>query len=198
MSAPTTDQIKDLRERTGAGMLDCKKALVENNLDIEKAVDYLREKGLAKAAKRSGRETREGIVVSYIHGNGKVGVLLELNCETDFVAKNEEFEALGKEICLQIAALNPLYTNSAQIPEAEVEREKAIMKTQLVDEGKKEEQIEKILPGKIKKYFSEICLLEQAFIKDGAKTIEQLIHETSAKFGENITVGRFSRFQVGS
>ena len=197
MSAPTTEQIKDLRERTGAGMLDCKKALVDNGGDIEKAVNFLREKGLAKAAKRSGKATKEGIIVSYIHGNGKIGVLLELNCETDFVAKNEEFEALGKEICLQIAALNPLYVTAEEIPEAELEREKSILKSQLLEEGKKEEQIEKIIPGKIKKYASEVCLMNQAFIKDGTKTIESIIQESIAKFGENITVGRFSRFQVG-
>lgn len=193
----TTDLIKELRERTGAGMLDCKKALQENGGSIEKAVDFLREKGLAKAAKRGDKETKEGRVISYIHSNGKIGVLLELNCETDFVAKNDAFEELGKEICLQIAAANPLYINKEAVPADIIEKESAILKTQLLEQGKKPEQIEKIIPGKLNSYYSEVCLLDQVFIKENKKTIQELIQEFIAKFGENITVGRFSRYQIG-
>ncbi|MDI7225583.1 translation elongation factor Ts [Leptospira santarosai] len=197
MAAVTTDLIRELRERTSAGMMDCKKALEENNADIEKAITWLREKGIAKAAKKAGRETKEGRIVSYIHGNGKIGVLVELNSETDFVSKNEEFEVLGKEICMQIAAMNPLYLNEESIPVADLEREKGIIKAQLEEEGKKAEQIEKDLPGKIKKYVSEVCLVNQAFFKDDSKTIDDLVKEAISKFGENITIARFVRFQVG-
>jgi elongation factor Ts len=193
----TTELIKELRERTGAGMLDCKKALVENNDDIDKAADFLREKGLAKAAKRAGRETSQGRVVSYIHAGGKVGVLLQLSCETDFVANNDEFEALGREICMQIAAMSPLYVNEDEVSKDDIENESKVLKAQLEQEGKKAEQIEKIIPGKLKKYYSEICLLNQAFIKDNSKTIQDVIQEAIAKFGENITVAKFSRFQIG-
>jgi elongation factor Ts len=193
----STELIKELRERTGAGMLDCKKALAENNNDIDKAADFLREKGLAKAAKRAGRETSQGRVISYIHGAGKVGVLLQLSCETDFVANNEDFENLGKEICMQIAAMTPLYVTEEEVSPADIESETKVLRAQLEQEGKKAEQIDKIIPGKIKKYYSEICLLNQAFIKDNSKTIQDVIQESIAKFGENITVARFSRFQVG-
>lgn len=193
----TTELIKELRDRTGAGMLDCKKALTDNNNDIDKAADYLREKGLAKAAKRAGRETSQGRVVSYIHGGGKVGVLLQLSCETDFVANNEDFEALGREICMQIAAMAPLYITEDEVSKEDIENETNVLKAQLEGEGKKPEQIEKIIPGKLKKYYSEICLLHQPFIKDNSKTIQDLVQEGIAKFGENITVTQFSRFQVG-
>lgn len=192
-----TELIKELRERTGAGMLDCKKALTENNNDIDKATDYLREKGLAKAAKRAGRETTQGRVVSYIHGAGKVGVLLQLGCETDFVANNEEFEQLGREICMQIAAMSPLYVSEEEVSQSDIDSETKVLRAQLEQEGKKAEQIDKIIPGKIKKYYSEICLLNQAFIKDNAKTIQDVVQESIAKFGENITIAKFSRFQVG-
>ncbi|GBF38711.1 translation elongation factor Ts [Leptospira johnsonii] len=197
MSASTTDLIKELRDRTGAGLMDCKKALQENNNDLDKSADWLREKGIAKAAKKAGRMTKEGRTVSYIHGDGKIGVLLELNSETDFVARNEAFEALGKEICLQIAAMSPLYVSEDQVPAEDIERETKVLEAQLKEEGKKPEQIEKIIPGKIKKYYSEVCLLNQAFIKDNAKTVDDLVKESIAKFGENITVARFARFQVG-
>jgi len=150
-------------------MLDCKKALQENGGSIEKAVDFLREKGLAKAAKRGDKETKEGRVISYIHSNGKIGVLLELNCETDFVAKNDAFEELGREICLQIAASNPLYINKESVPSEIVEKESSILKTQLLEQGKKPEQIEKIIPGKLNSYYSEVCLLDQVFIKENKK-----------------------------
>ncbi|EPG74920.1 translation elongation factor Ts-like protein [Leptospira fainei serovar Hurstbridge str. BUT 6] len=197
MSASTTDLIKELRDRTGAGLMDCKKALAENNNNVDKSADWLREKGIAKAAKKAGRVTKEGRTVSYIHGDGKIGVLLELNSETDFVSRNEGFEALGKELCLQIAAMAPLYVSEDQVPAEDIEREKKVIEAQLKEEGKKPEQIEKIVPGKIKKYFSEVCLLNQAFIKDNAKTVDDLVKESIAKFGENITVARFTRYQVG-
>ncbi|TGK05237.1 translation elongation factor Ts [Leptospira langatensis] len=197
MSASTTDLIKELRDRTGAGLMDCKKALVENNNDLDKSADWLREKGIAKAAKKAGRVTKEGRAVSYIHGDGKIGVLVELNSETDFVSRNEAFEALGKEICLQIAAMSPLYVSEDQVPAEDIERETKVLEAQLKEEGKKPEQIEKIIPGKIKKYYSEVCLLNQAFIKDNTKTVDDLVKEAISKFGENITVARFARFQVG-
>ena len=197
MSASTTDLIKELRDRTGAGLMDCKKALIENNNDLDKSADWLREKGIAKASKKAGRVTKEGRNISYIHGDGKIGVLLELNSETDFVARNEAFEALGKEICLQIAAMAPLYVSEEQVPAEDIERETKVLVAQLKEEGKKPEQIEKIIPGKIKKYFSEVCLLNQAFIKDNTKTVDDLVKEAIAKFGENIIVARFARFQVG-
>ncbi len=195
--AISTELIKDLRERTGAGMMDCKRALEEFNGDMEKSVNSLREKGLAKAAKRAGRETGEGKIISYLHGNGKTGVILELNCETDFVANNADFEALGKEIALQITAMSPIFVTEEGISKEEIENEERIQKALLEKEGKKPEQIEKILPGKMKKYFSEICLVHQAYFKDETKTINDLLQEAIAKFGENITVRRFSRYQVG-
>ena len=189
--------IKELRDRTQAGFLECKKALIENNNNIEKSIDYLRERGIAKASKKAGRATSEGLIMSYIHGNGKIGVMIEINSETDFVAKNEKFNLLAKDICMQIAAMSPVYVQSSDIPEEVLEKEKNIIRKQLEQEGKKDIQIEKIIPGKIKKYFSDICLLDQIFIKDSKKTIEQLIQEAISKFGENIVVSRFTRFEIG-
>jgi len=193
----TTELIKELREKTSAGMLDCKKALQETGGDMEKAIEFLRKKGLAKAATRGDRETKEGKIISYIHSNGKIGVLLELNCETDFVARNEAFEEIGKELCLQIAAANPLYVNAESVPQEVIDKETEILKAQLLEQGKKPEQLEKIIPGKLKSYFGEVCLLEQAYIKDNKKLVKELIQEFIAKFGENITVGRFTRYQIG-
>jgi elongation factor Ts len=193
----TTDLIKTLRERTNAGMLDCKKALIETNGDLEKAAEFLRKKGLAKAATRGDRETREGRIVSYIHSNGKIGVLLELNCETDFVAKNEAFEELGKEISLQIAASSPLYVDKDSVPKEVIDKETEILRAQLLEQGKKEEQLDKIIPGKLNSYYSEYCLLDQVYIKDNKKTIREVIQEFIAKFGENITISRFTRYQIG-
>lgn len=193
----STDQIKELRERTGAGLLDCKKALAENDGDLEKSILFLREKGLAKASKKADRATKEGLVVSYIHANGKIGVLLELNCETDFVAKNSEFEELGKELCMQIAAASPSYLSAEEIPQDEIEKESQIIRAQLKEEGKKDEIIDKIIPGKLKSYSSEVCLLEQQFIKENKKTVQDVLKEAIAKFGENITIGRFTRYQIG-
>lgn len=193
----TKEQIQELRERTGAGMLDCKKALTECKDDVEKAVDFLREKGLAKAAKKASRETKEGTIVSYVHTNGKIGVLLEMNCETDFVAKNEEFQALGNEICLQITAMNPLYIKIEDVPGDVIEKESKIIRANLLDQGKKEEILDKIIPGKLQSLYSEICLLEQPFFKDGKKAIKDLVQDAIMKFGENITISRFSRYQIG-
>jgi len=193
----STDLIKELRERTGAGMLDCKKALQENGGNIEKSMDFLREKGLAKAAKRGDKETKEGRIVSYIHSNGKIGVLLELNCETDFVAKNESFEELGRELCLQIAASAPQYITKESVPEDVIEKESSILRSQLIEQGKKPEQIDKIIPGKLNSFYTEVCLLEQVHIKDNKKIIREMISEFIAKFGENITIGKFTRYQIG-
>ncbi len=178
-------------------MLDCKKALIETSGDLEKAAELLRKKGLAKAATRGDRETREGRVVSYIHSNGKIGVLLELNCETDFVAKNEAFEELGKEISLQIAASNPLYIDKDSVPKEAIDKETEILKAQLLEQGKKEEQLDKIIPGKLNSFYSEYCLLDQVYIKDNKKVMREVIQEFIAKFGENITISRFTRYQIG-
>ncbi|MCB1308114.1 MAG: translation elongation factor Ts [Leptospiraceae bacterium] len=192
----STDDIKKLREMSGAGMMDCKKALADTGGDIEKAAEQLRKKGLVKAAKRMDRETAVGRIVSYIHGGGSIGVLLQLNCETDFVAKNEEFEALGRDLCMQIAAANPLALLPEELDAETVEKEKAIHREQLEKEGKKGDVIEKILPGKLNKFYSEVCLLKQPWIKDPKVSIEDLIKQYISKFGENITVGRFARYEV--
>lgn len=193
----STEDLKNLREISGAGMMDCKKALVDAKGDIQKATEELRKKGLAKAGKRMGRETSVGRVVSYIHAGGSIGVLLQLNCETDFVAKNEEFENLGKELCMQIAATNPLSLVADEIDPAEVAREEGIYREQLAKEGKPADVIDKILPGKMSKFFSEVCLMNQAYIKEPKTTVEDVVKQYIAKFGENITIGRFARFQVG-
>jgi len=189
--------IKDLRERTGAGMSDCKKALVECDADIEKAIDFLRKKGLAKAAKKAGRAATEGAVTSYIHMGGRIGVLLEVNCETDFVARNEDFVQFTKDVAMQIAALNPLYVSGDEIPEAEVEREKKVRMDTAKESGKPEKMLEKIVGGQLAKWKKEICLLDQAWVKDDKKTIAGLQQELVAKLGENIQVRRFVRFELG-
>ena len=193
----STEDIKKLRDMTGAGMMDCKKALAEFKNDFALAADALRAKGLAKAAKRMDRDTAQGRVIAYIHGDGGIGVLVQLNCETDFVAKNADFEALGRDICMQIAASSPLCVSADQLDPAEIERESAVYREQLKDQGKPADQIEKILPGKIKKFQSEVCLMDQAFIKEPKITVQDHIKEHISKFGENITVARFSRYQVG-
>lgn len=192
-----SDSIKQLRDITGAGMMDCKNALIETDGDIDRAAENLRKKGLARAAKRMDRDTAVGRVFSYIHGGGTIGVLLQLNCETDFVSKNDDFEALGRDVAMQIAAANPLAIRPEEVDSAVIEKEKEIVREQLVKEGKKPEQIDKILEGKIKKYLSEVALLEQAFIKDPKMTVQDLIKQYISRFGENITVARFSRFQIG-
>lgn len=193
----TSDMIKELREKTQAGMLDCKKALMECGGDMENAVDFLRKKGLASANKKMGREAKEGIVASYIHNNNKLGVILELNCETDFVARNADFQDLAKELCMQVAAANPLYADIEDVPAADIEREKNIYRDQMKDSGKPENVIEKIIDGKLKKFYSEICLLEQESIRDQSVIIRDLIKNKISTYGENISVGRFVRFQIG-
>lgn len=197
MADISTDLIKELRNQTQAGMMDCKKALVETNGDVEKAVEYLRKKGLASADKKMGREASEGIVASYIHNNKKLGVLIELKTVTDFVAKNEDFENLAKELCMQIAAAAPMYINIEDVPQDFIEKEKEIYREQMKDSGKPENVMEKIIDGKIQKYYSEICLLEQEYIKDPKVKIKDLIKEKIATYGENIEVAKFSRFQIG-
>lgn len=197
MAEVKSDDIKKLREMTGAGMMDCKAALGESGGDLEKAAEALRKKGLAKAAKRMDRDTGVGRIFSYIHGEGKIGVLLQLNCETDFVAKNEEFEQLGKDLCMQVAAASPLAVRAEDIDPKVIEKETEVYRDQLVQEKKKPEQIEKILPGKIKKFQSEVALMEQAFIKDPKQTVTDLVKSFIGKFGENITVARFTRYEAG-
>jgi len=193
----TSDQIKELRAKTQAGMMDCKKALVDTGGDMDKAVELLRKKGLASADKKMGREATQGIVASYIHNNQKLGVLIELRTVTDFVAKNEDFHGLAKELAMQIAAANPLYIKPEDVPAEELEKEKEIYREQMKDSGKPANVIEKIVEGKINKYFADVCLLEQEYIKDSKVKIKDLIKEKIAAYGENIEVGRFSRFQIG-
>lgn len=190
-------QVKELRERTGAGIVDCQKALTESGGDVEKAIVFLREKGLAAAAKKAGRAAAQGTVGAYIHGGGKIGVLVEVNCETDFVARTEEFQRLVKDIAMQIAAANPRYVRRDEVSDAERERERGIYGVQTAQSGKPAAVIERIVAGKLEKFYSEACLLEQPFIRDPGKTIEQLVKEAVARTGENIVVRRFSRFQIG-
>lgn len=192
----SASMVKELRERTGTGMLDCKKALEKNDGNIEKAIEYLREKGLSKAAKKAGRITAEGIVEAYIHG-GRIGVLVEVNTETDFVSKNDEFKEFVKDIAMQIAAHNPQYVSRDEIPQDVLNKEREILKQQALNEGKPENIAEKMVEGRIEKYFKESCLLEQEFIKDPDTTIKQLLTEKIARIGENIIIRRFARFEVG-
>jgi len=194
----TSAMIKELRDKTQAGMVDCKKALIETDGDMEKAVDFLRKKGLASAAKKMGTETTEGIIASYIHSNGKIGVIVELKSVTDFVARNEDFVNLAKELAMQIAAANPLYVSPEEVPAELIEREKDIYREQMKSSGKPENVVEKIIEGKLAKYYSDICLLEQEYIKDGSVKIKDLIKNKIAIFGENIEVGKFARFQIGN
>ena len=197
MAEITAAAVKELREKTGAGMMDCKKALNETGGDLEKAVDWLRQKGLSAAAKKAGRVATEGAVASYIHGNGRIGVLVEVNCETDFVARNEAFQELVKDIAMHIAAAGPLVVRREELPADMLERELDVYRGQLKEQGKPEKIWDKILEGKKDKYYSEVCLLEQAFVKDPDKTIQDLLNEAVAKIGENITVRRFARFVLG-
>lgn len=193
----TAELVKQLRERTGAGMMDCKKALTETDGNIEKAIEFLREKGLAAAAKKAGRIAAEGLVESYIHGNGRIGVLVEVNIETDFAAANEDFKQLVKDIAMQIAAARPEYVRKEEVPTDVLETEMNILKAQARNEGKPEKIIEKMVEGRIEKFYKEICLLEQPWIKDPDKTIKQLVTEKIAAIGENINVRRFVRFERG-
>jgi elongation factor Ts len=189
--------VKELRERTGAGIVDCQKALTESGGDVEKAIVILREKGLAAAAKKAGRAAAQGLVGSYIHGGGKIGVLLEVNCETDFVARTEEFQRLVKDLAMQVAAANPRYVRREEVPESEVEKERTIYRSQMAQSGKPAAVIERIVEGKLEKFYSESCLLEQPFIREPGKTVEQLVKEVMARTGENVVVNRFARFQIG-
>jgi elongation factor Ts len=191
------DMVKKLREKTGAGMMDCKRALEKAGGDMNKATDYLREQGLTQAAKKASRIAKEGIIYSYIHPGDKLGVLLELNCETDFVARTEDFKLLAKDVAMQVAATNPLVVNRSDLRPELLEKEKEIYRTQAKNEGKPEKIIERIVEGKLEKYFQEVCLLEQPFVKNQDRTVKDRINETLAKLGENISVKRFIRFRLG-
>lgn len=194
--AITASMVKELRERTGAGMLDCKKMLEETNGDVEKAIDALREKGLASAAKKAGRLATEGVVEAYVHG-GRIGVIVEINTETDFVAKNEGFKEFVKDVAMQIAAANPKYVNREEVPTEELEKESEILKQQAINEGKPENIAEKMVAGRIEKYIKEVSLLEQAFIKNPDVKVKDVLAEKIATIGENIQIRRFVRFEVG-
>lgn len=197
MTDVSTALVKELRERTGAGIVNCKKALAEHGGDIEKAIDFLREKGLAAAAKKAGRAAQQGVVGSYIHGGGKIGVLVEVNCETDFVARTEEFQRLVKDVAMQVAAANPRCVRREEISDAELDRERTVYRVQAEESGKPAKVIEKIVAGKVEKFYGENCLLEQAFIRDPGKTVQDVVNEAVGRTGENIVVNRFSRFQIG-
>ena len=189
--------IKELRERTSAGIADCKKALTETNGDMEKAAEYLREKGLAAAVKNSGRIASEGVVASYIHMGGKIGVLVEVNCETDFVAKNEVFTSFVKDIAMHIAASNPLYVKKEDVPAEDLEKDAAVLRAQALNEGKPEKIVEKIVAGRMEKYYDDYCLMEQSFVKNPDQTIGDYVKEKIATLGENITIRRFVRYEMG-
>jgi len=195
--AITSKMVKDLRDKTQAGMMDCKKALVKTDGDMEKAVDLLRQKGLAVAAKRAGRATSEGVVETYIHAGGKLGVMVELGCETDFVAKNDDFRGFARDIAMHIAAVNPVAITREEVPSEVIAREKDIYIQQALDSGKPEAIVEKMVTGKIEKYLAEIALLEQNYVKNPDLTVQDLLNELVGKMGENISIKRFARFQVG-
>jgi elongation factor Ts len=193
----TSAMVKDLREKTGAGMMDCKEALTASDGDFEKAIDFLRKKGMSAATKRSSKAAKDGTIATYVHMGGKIGVMVELNCETDFVAKTENFQTMAKDLAMQVAATNPVYVSSQEIPEDALEREKDIYKSQLLAEKKPEKIWDKIIEGKLNKFYEEVCLVNQKFIKDDSITIATLINNMIAKTGENIIIRRFSRFQLG-
>jgi elongation factor Ts len=193
----TSQMVKDLRDKTGAGMMDCKKALSENDGDMEKAIDFLRQKGLAVAAKRAGRATSEGVVETYIHAGGKLGVMVELNCETDFVAKTDGFREFARDVAMHIAATNPVSLSRSDVPEEIVDRERQIYIQQALESGKPESIVEKMVAGKIDRFLSEICLLEQKFVKNPEVSVQDMLTELIGKMGENVSIRRFSRFQVG-
>lgn len=193
----TAFMVKDLREKTGAGIMDCKKALAEAEGDIEGAIDYLRKKGLSKASQKVGRVTEEGLIGSYIHQGGKIGVLVEVNCETDFVAKTAEFQDLVKDIAMQIAAASPMYVDRTEVPEDVLSREREVYRAQIIESGKPEHIVDKIVEGRLEKFFGEVCLMEQLFIKDQDKMVKDIITSYVAKLGENITIRRFARFKLG-
>lgn len=193
----TSQMVKELRDKTNAGMMDCKKALGETDGDMEKAIDLLRQKGLAVAKKRADRATSEGVVETYIHAGGKLGVMVEVGCETDFVAKNSDFQEFAKNVAMHIAAAAPISIKRDEVPEDLLERERNIYKQQALDSGKPENILEKIISGKVEKYYAEICLMEQKYVKNPDLSIQDLLNELIAKLGENISVKRFARFQIG-
>ncbi len=197
MADITASMVKELRDKTGAGMMDCKKALQEAEGAFDKAVELLRKKGIAKAAKRAEREANEGVVTAYIHPGSKLGVLVEINCETDFVAKTEDFQNFAKNVAMHIAASNPLAIRREDLDSEFIRKEKEIFKEQALSSGKPEHIVDKIVEGRLEKYYSEVCLLEQPYVKDPDKTIKELLVETIAKIGENITIKRFARFRIG-
>lgn len=189
--------VKELRERTGAGMMDCKRVLVETDGNIEKAIEVLREKGLAAAAKKAGRIASEGIVEAYIHGGGRIGVLIEVNSETDFVAKNADFRAFVRDMAMQVAATNPMYVSRDQVDQVVIEKEKEIFRQQAINEGKPEKIIDKMVEGRVEKYYKEICLLEQPFVKNPDVTVQVLLNTMIVKIGENLSIRRFTRYEMG-
>jgi translation elongation factor Ts len=193
----TSQMVKELRDKTNAGMMDCKKALTETAGDMEKAVDLLRQKGLAVAAKRAGRETKEGVVESYIHAGGKLGVMVEVGCETDFVAKTDDFRAFAKNIAMHIAAVNPIAVTREQVSADTLQREKDIYVNQALESGKPQQIVGKMVSGKIEKFLAEVCLMEQKYVKNPDLTVQDLLNELVAKMGENISIKKFSRFQIG-
>jgi len=197
MSEVNAAQVRELREKTGAGFMDCKRALAENGGDLDKAVVYLREKGLAAAAKRSARTASEGSVSSYIHAGGKIGVLIEVNCETDFVARTQEFQNLVKDLAMQVAAANPRYVRTEEVSQEVLDAERSIYRVQASESKKPAPVIEKIVDGKVEKFLADVCLLQQPFIKDPQRTVGQLLTDAIAQLGENIVVRRFARFQLG-
>ena len=197
MADISMELIKELRQRTGAGIVECKKVLQETGGDVDKAVELLRKRGAAKAEKKAGRATAQGVIASYIHAGGKAGALVEVNCETDFVAMTEDFQNLAREIAMQVVAMSPKYVSPEEVPDEVIQKEKEILREQAISEGKPENVVEKVVEGRLAKFFTENCLLEQPWIKDSTKTVEDLINEYIAKLGENIKVKRFCRFQIG-
>jgi elongation factor Ts len=197
MSEVSASLVRELRDKTGAGMLDCKKALADSSGDVEKAIVLLREKGLAAAQKKSARAASQGMVGSYIHAGGKIGVLIEVNCETDFVARTNEFQELVKDLAMQVAAAHPRYVRREDVSAEQIEAERSIYRAQAAGSGKPANVVEKIVDGKVEKFFADVCLLEQPFIKDPARTVGQLVTDAIARIGENIVVRRFARFQLG-
>ncbi len=193
----SASQVKELRDKTNSGMMDCKEALQASDGDFGKAIEYLRKKGLSAATKRSSRAAKEGTVASYVHMEGSIGVLVEVNCETDFVAKTDDFKTMAKDLAMQIAATNPKYVNAEEIPESELSGEKEIYRSQALAEGKPEKVVDRIIEGKLKKYYEEVCLLDQKFIKDTDITVRDMVNNMIANSGENIIVRRFARFQLG-
>ncbi|MDA8443059.1 MAG: translation elongation factor Ts [Peptococcaceae bacterium] len=198
MAEISAAMVKELRECTGVGMMDCKKALVSTEGDMQKAIDFLREKGLAAAAKKEGRIAAEGIVEAYIHGGGRIGVLIEVNCETDFVAKGDEFRMLVKDLAMQVAAAKPEYVAKEEVPAEVLQHERDILRAQALNEGKPEKIIDKMVEGRVEKYYKEVCLLEQSYVKDSDKTVKDLITEKTIKIGEKISIRRFVRWEMGA